>query len=176
MTSLILIGALSQSTTGYSQEYWSVYVPLHTTHLSNYHNSGDKIGYHEGVLGSQGGQGGLIVSYNIPNRHDTIKTHSIGFAQNSYGDLIGAITIGRVINVWKVRLGWEAGFTFGYAKSFQRERERLNIGLNKVTTWVINNRVAPIVTGTIAYDIYKGVGVKVLLNPLYANIGLNYKF
>ena len=168
----LLLGFMAQA----QEPYFSVYVPLHTTHLETKHSHGEPIGFHNGFLGSQGGQGGLLISYNTHTSKETIKTHTVGIAQNSYGDAIGILSIGRVKSLRGLRFGWEAGITTGYAKSFKREVNRIGVKNDLISEFATKYKVLPIVTGTVGYNITKRFGLKAIVNPIYVNVGLNYQF
>ena len=161
--------------------YWSVYVPLHTTHFSklyddNYGGLRQLIGFHEGYLGSEGGQGGLLVSYNKYTKKGNLKTNTIGITQNSFGDVIGLISIGRVKNFKKWRLGIEVGLTYGYGHSFEFEQRTKNLRSRSITDFAIETNFYPVATSTIAFNITKRFGLKFLVNHIFINAGINYQF
>ena len=168
----LLLGFMAQA----QEPYFSVYVPLHTTHFVTKHSLGTPINFHDGYLGSQGGQGGIIASYNTYSKKGNIKTHTIGLAQNSYGDAIGILSIGRVKSLRGLRFGWEAGWTYGYGKSYKRDIATINGEGSYLSRFAIRNGFMPIVTGTVGYNITKRFGLKAIVNPIYVNVGLNYQF
>ena len=155
--------------------YWNVYVPLHTTHFNPTHEFGTPIGYHEGFLGSEGGQGGAIVSYNEVKSKKYTSSYTVGAAQNSYGDLIGMITKGYIFNNNLIDVGIEMGFVTGYAKSFKREKERVGLEDELLFELAEKIKVLPFVTMTLNKQITKQIGIKALLNPIYVNFGINIR-
>ena len=173
----LLIILVSSMVKAQHETYWNIFIPLHTTHWSPFHSQGTPIGFHEGFLGSQGGQGGAIVSYNIIYDEPTvISTYTLGIAQNSFGDTIAVATKGVVYNIKPVRFGLETGFASGYDKSFKRESRRVDLKDSFYYTFADKYKVIPIVTATAAINITNRFGVKALINPSYINLGLNIIF
>ena len=171
-TALLLTTTLVQA-----QDYFSFYIPLHTTHYTSYQDEP----YHDGYLGSQGGQGGVIASYN-KEKYKGIKSYTIGISQNSFGDVVGVLSAGRHYGK-RFKYGYEYGITYGYGKSYKRNYKRLiEADANMKTGFIADmwdftreTSLGPIITGVVSYMITDNVGVKALINPVYVNLGLTFK-
>ena len=185
---------------------YSAYAPGYTKHFQ----AGNKIpgvkgtqnrGYAKGIGGSEGGQGGLLVSRKSTKpgkKGGTVLTG--GALKNSYGDPVGVGTVGREWKLGKkgkTKVGIHGGATVGYGKSFNkqvagqkrtggvwrddqgnptrsysRQYDKGAVGLARKTN------VAPVVTGSVSRQLDKKgrFEAKALVNPLYVNAGLTYNF
>ena len=174
MKKLLVLIAMAVSGIGSAQDYFTFYIPTYTSHFVSYEHEP----YHNGFLGSQGGQGGVIASYNREDGRG-YRSFSLGVLQNSYGDLIGTVTTGKHYGD-RFKVGYEYGITYGYGQSYNRNRKKVldagaEVRINPVYDYTMKTNLAPVITGVISYRVTDRIGVKALVNPLFINLGINIK-
>ncbi len=169
MKNTIIAIALLLSSFASAQDYFNFYIPTYTKHYSEL----DSNPYHNGFLGSEGGQGGLILSYN-QERDYGVRSYSVGLMQNSYGDMINTWTFGRHFGN-RLKFGVEGGVVFGYKKSYDRAVETYGYRPTELTGFVRETNVMPMVTGVVSYMVTEKVGIKALVSPMFVNVGLTIK-
>lgn len=147
----------------------SVYSPQYTKHFVE--NPTYNV---NGLLGSEGGNNGLALTYSSNKMH-----YSGGLIKNSYGDWSKFATIGiTIVENRKNQLTFNVGFADNYDASYkvQENRDALESFLPKFIT---NNNIMPVALLTYKRELLNvygaKVGLQVNITPIYVNTGLFVK-
>jgi len=147
----------------------SVYSPQYTKHFVE--NPTYNV---NGLLGSEGGNNGLALTYSSNKMH-----YSGGLIKNSYGDWSKFATIGiTILENKKNQLSFNIGFADNYDASYkvQENRDALESFLPKFIT---NNNIMPVALLTYKRELLSvygaKVGLQVNITPIYINTGLFVK-
>ena len=147
----------------------SVYSPQYTKHFVE--NTTYNV---NGLLGSEGGNNGLALTYSANKMH-----YSGGLIKNSYGDWSKFATVGiTIVQNRNNQLTFNVGFADNYDASYkvQENRDALESFLPKFIT---NNNIMPVALLTYKRNlatIYGAkVGIQVNVTPIYINTGLFVK-
>lgn len=147
----------------------SVYSPQYTKHFVE--NPTYNV---NGLLGSEGGNSGLALTYSVNKMH-----YSAGYIKNSYGDWSKFATVGiTILENGKNQLSFNIGFADNYDASYkvQENRDALEGFLPKFIT---NNNIMPVALLTYKRELLSvygaKVGLQVNITPIYVNTGLFVK-